>query len=303
MIKWIALGIIAGLVLLFIFAPAVAWTLVGIVVLLIALVLFVPIGADVGYIDKEFRLALRIDGFALKLLPKKPPDPNKPPKEKKPKEEKKEEPKKPKAEGEKKPKKALNFTKEEILEIIKKALKGLGKFGKLTVRKFMLHYTAAGVDPYYTAKTFGYANWFLSSLAPVCSRTFRCKNVDVWTDIDFTASWMTLEFELSISLRLIQVVRAALSAGIGVLGVLLQRRKRLKKEAELAEKNGSPAHESDNPGTVESKVTEPEADEPKTEKTNADDPKTEEQQATIDQVKNQPEERNDDNGDNGDKNG
>ena len=50
--KWIALGIVAGLVLPFIFAPAVAWTLVGLVVLLIAFVLLVPIGADVGYVDK-----------------------------------------------------------------------------------------------------------------------------------------------------------------------------------------------------------------------------------------------------------
>lgn len=293
MIKWIALGIIAGLVLLFIFAPAVAWTLVGIVVLLIAFVLFVPIGADVAYIDKEFRLALRIDGFALKLLPKKPPDPNKPPEEKKPKKEKQEEPKKPKTEGEKKPKKSLDFTKEEILEIIKKALKGLGKFGKLTVRRFMLHYTAAGVDPYYTAKTFGYVNWILSSLAPVCARTFRCKDVDVWTDIDFTESWLKLEFELSITLRLIQVVRAALSAGIGVLGVLLKRKKRLKKEAELAEKNDTPTPHTENSGKVDSDSKESGTDESKTDK----------QQTSIDQEKNQPEERNDDNGDNGNKNG
>jgi len=288
--KWIALGIVAGLVLLFIFAPAVAWTLVGLVVLLIAFVLLVPIGADVGYVDKEFRLALRVDGFAFKLFPKKPPDPNKPPEEKKPKKEKKEEPKEPKQEKEKKPKKALNFTKEEIVEIIKKAFKGLGKFGKLTVRKFMLHYTAAGVDPYYTAKTFSYVNWGLSALAPVCGKTFRCKDVDVWTDIDFTANWMTVDTELSITLRLIQVVRAALAAGIGVLGVLLKRKKRLKKEAELAEKNGGPGPDPAQPG-AQTPAAEPVTEEPTAEKTKA------EEQASIDQVKNQPEERNDNNGD------
>lgn len=284
MIKWIALGVIAGLVLLFIFAPVLAWILVGLVALLIAFVLLVPIGADVGYIDKEFRLALRVDGFAFQLLPKKHPVQEKPKEEPKPKEEKKE----PKPKEEKKPKKTLNFTKEEILEIIKKAFKGLRKFGKLTVRKFMLHYTAAGVDPYYTAKTFSYVNGGLSTLAPICARTFRCGDVDVWTDIDFTANWMTVETELSITLRLIQVVRAAIAAGIGVLSVLLKRKKRLKKEEELAKKNGSPACEIEEPGTEKSEP----------EEAGAEIPETSAQQASDDQVNNQPEERNDDNGDN-----
>ncbi len=284
MIKWIALGVIAGLVLLFIFAPVLAWILVGLVALLVAFVLLVPIGADVGYIDKEFRLALRVDGFAFQLLPKKHPVQEKPKEEPKPKEEKKE----PKPKEEKKPKKTLNFTKEEILEIIKKAFKGLRKFGKLTVRKFMLHYTAAGVDPYYTAKTFSYVNGGLSALAPICARTFRCGDVDVWTDIDFTANWMTVETELSITLRLIQVVRAAIAAGIGVLSVLLKRKKRLKKEEELAKKNGSPACEKEEPGTEKSEP----------EEAGAEIPETSAQQASDDQVNNQPEERNDDNGDN-----
>ena len=83
MIVWIALGVIVALVLLFIFLPVVAWILVGLVLLMLAVVLLVPIGADVGYIGGEFRLAARMDGFAYQLLPKKPADPNKPPKEKK----------------------------------------------------------------------------------------------------------------------------------------------------------------------------------------------------------------------------
>ena len=294
MIKWIALGVIAGLVLLFIFAPVLAWILVGLVALLIAFVLFVPIGADVGYIDKQFRLALRVDGFAFQLLPKKHPDQEKPKEEPKPKEEKKE----PEPKEEKKPKKSLNFTKEEILEIIKKAFKGLRKFGKLTVRKFMLHYTAAGVDPYYTAKTFSYVNGGLSALAPICARTFRCGDVDVWTDIDFTANWMTLETELSITLRLIQVVRAAIAAGIGVLGVLLKRKKRLKKEEELAKKNGSPAADTEEAGTEELHTEETGTEKSEPEEAGAEKTETNAKQASNDQVNNQPEERNDNNGDN-----
>ena len=191
LIGWIALGVIVALVLLFIYLPVVAWILVGLVLLILALVLFVPIGADVGYVDKVFKLAVRIDGFALQLLPKKPQDPNKPPKEEKPKPKKEEPPKEEKPKEEKPKKKlSLNFTKEEIFELIKRAINGLGKFGKLTVRKFMLHFTAGGIDPYNTAMSLGYVNWALSTLAPICARKFKitCKP-DVWTDVDFTADF------------------------------------------------------------------------------------------------------------------
>ena len=104
MIALIALGVIAALVLLFIFLPVVAWILVGLVLLILAVVLFVPIGADIGYVGGEFSLAARADGFAIQLIPKKPRDPDKPPKEKKPKKEKPPKEAKPKEE---KPKKKL----------------------------------------------------------------------------------------------------------------------------------------------------------------------------------------------------
>ena len=82
LIKWIALGALAALVLLFVFLPVVAWILVGLVVLILAVVLLVPVGADVAYIAGEFRLAARVDGFAVQLIPRKPPDPDKKPREK-----------------------------------------------------------------------------------------------------------------------------------------------------------------------------------------------------------------------------
>ena len=242
LIGWIALGVIAALVLLFIYLPVVAWILVGLVLLILAVVLFVPIGADVGYVSGVFKLAVRADGFAYQLLPKKPEDPNKPPKEEKPK--KKEEPPKEEKPKEEKPKKKLNlsFTKEEIFELIKRAINGLGKFGKLTVRHFMLHFTAAGEDPYNTARTLGYVNWALSTLAPICARKFKitCKP-DVWTDANFIADKMSVDLEVSVTLRLIQVVRMALAVGWGVVVVLIKNKLRLRKEAKLAKKNGKTA--------------------------------------------------------------
>ena len=56
MVKWIALGVVAALVLLFIFFPVIGWILVGLVALILALALFVPVGADVAYVQKQFSL-------------------------------------------------------------------------------------------------------------------------------------------------------------------------------------------------------------------------------------------------------
>ena len=233
----LALAVLAALVLLFIFVPAVAWILVGLVVLILAAVLLVPVGADVGYVGGELRLAARVDGFALQLLPRKPADPNKPKKEKKPKEPKKPEEEKPQQEPQ--PRRKLSFTKEELLELAKKALHGLGKFGKLTVRRFMLHYVAAGEDPYNTAVTFNYVNAALCMLAPLCAGCFRVKgDVDVRTEIDFAAEKTQIDFELSITLRLIQAVHALLVAAVGALSVLLRSKRRQRREAKLAAQSG-----------------------------------------------------------------
>lgn len=247
LIKWIALGVLAAMVLLFIFAPVVAWIIIGLLLLVILLVLFLPIGADVAYVDGEFSLAARADGFAIQLLPKKPEDPNKPKKkkkEKKPKEPKEEKPQEEKPKEEKKGGLKLNFSLEEIFELIQKVLRGLGKFGKLTVRHFMLHYVAAGDDPYQTAMTFNYVNAALSTLAPVCARKFRITgDVDVWTDIDFAAEKMKIDVALSITLRIAQFVHVGLAIGFGVLGILIKNKLRLRREAREAKKQQRPEHD------------------------------------------------------------
>ncbi len=239
MIKWIALGVIAAMVLLFVFLPVVAWIIIGLILLVILAVLFIPVGADVAYVDGELSLAARADGFAIQILPKKPADPNKPPRKKR--EKKPKEPKEEKPPEEKKEKKSsgfkLDFTLEEIVELIRKVLKGLGKFGKITVRRFMLHYVAGGNDPYNTAVTFNYVNAALSSLAPICAQKFRITgDVDVWTDIDFALDKMKIDAALSVTLRIAQFVHVGLAVGFGALGVLVKNRLRLRREAREAKK-------------------------------------------------------------------
>ena len=238
LIALIALGVIAVFVLLFIFLPVVAWIILGLIALLIILILVVPIGADVGYVGGEFTLAARVDRFALQLLPKNHSDPNKPPTEPKEKKPKKEKEKKEKPAKEKKPRKLPEFSAEEIFELIKKVLHGLGKFGKLTVHRFMLHYVAAGEDPYKTAMTYNYVNAALSSLAPVAAQKFKVKgDVDVWTDIDFTEEKMKLDAEVSVTIRLAQVFHMAFAVAFGALGILIKNKIRLARENRQNRKN------------------------------------------------------------------
>ena len=219
--------------------PVVAWIILGLILLILLVVLFVPVGADIGYVKGTFSLAARVDGFAIQLLPQKPEDPNKPPKEKKEKKPKKPKPpKETEQKTEEKPEKKLDFTIEEILELAKKVIKGLGKFGKLTVRRFMLHFVAAGEDPYNTAMTYNYVNAALCSMAPLCARKFRVTgDVDVWTDIDFAAEKMQIDAELSMTLRLVQLIHVGFSVAIGALSVLIKNRLRLRREARQARKN------------------------------------------------------------------
>ena len=201
----------------------------GLVLLLLIFLLLMPVGADVEYIGGEFKLSAKVCGILIQLLPKKLREGH----EKKPKKEKKAK--------KKKEKKKLDFSKEEIFELIEKVLGSLKKFGKLTVDRFMLHYTAAGKDPCDTARTFAYVNASLCALEPVCSRQFRVKDYDVWTDCDFTAEKMSLDAALCITLRLWQFVRVGLAAGFGALGILIRHKRRIRKEKKLAARSGAAA--------------------------------------------------------------
>jgi len=223
-----ALIIVAALileVLLIVFVPIVGWAVLGFIGFLLILLLVIPIGVHACYVGGDFSLAAKISAFEIKLLPKNEKK-KKTNAEPKPKPEKKAD----KKEEQAKVKKSFPFNPEETLELLKKAIKGLGKFGKLTVHKFMLHYLAAGSDPYNTAMSYGYVNAALSALAPVCRQNLRIKDdVDVWTDVDFTKEKTFIEAELSISLRLIQLLHVGLVIAFGALHVLIRNRRRLAK--------------------------------------------------------------------------
>ena len=210
----------------------IALIIIGVIVAIIAAIMLIPVGADISYEDGQFALSAKVCGILLQLFPKVPADESKPKKEKKPKKPKKE--KKPAKAGEgaaPKKKKNLNFSKDEILGLVKKVLNKFGRFGKkFNVDRFLLRYVAAGKDPYDTAVNFAYVNAALSSLAPVCSQRFDVKDCEVWTDIDFTVEKKKIDFGLAFSIRIGAFFALAFGIVFSALGVLIRNKTRLFME-------------------------------------------------------------------------
>lgn len=228
--------------------------ILGVIVVLIIAIMLVPVGADVAYEGGELRLSAKVCGMLLQLIPKPPADETKPKKEKKPKKpkKKKKQPEEQAGTGEEKPKKKLDldFSLEEIFGLVKSVLRGLGRFGrKLSVDRFLLHYTAAGKDPYNTAMTFGYVNGALTTLAPICRRTFDAKDVDVWTDVDFTTEKTRVDVGVALTIRIGQIFGVVFTILFGALGILIKHKiskfkeKRANKKAGIPE-NGEAAAEN-----------------------------------------------------------
>ena len=219
--------------------------ILGVIVAIIVAIMLVPVGADVAYEGGELRLSAKVCGMLLQLIPKPPADETKPKKEKKPKKpkKKKKQPEEQAQTGEEKPKKKLDldFSMDEILGLVKSVLRGLGRFGrKLSVDRFLLHYTAAGKDPYNTAMTFGYVNGALTTLAPICRRTFDTKDVDVWTDVDFTTEKMKVDFGVALTIRIGQIFGVVFTILFGALGIFIKHKFRKFKEKRANKKAGIP---------------------------------------------------------------
>ena len=227
----------------------VGWIILAVIVLLITLFLLIPIGADIRYEEGVVRVSAKAAGLKLQLIPKprkeaKPEKPEKKKKKEKPAEEENPEQKEPKK------KLSLPFNAEEIIDLLKTVLKGFGRFGrKFKVERFVLHWVAAGNDPYLTARIFAVVNAGLSQLAPICTQRFHCHNSSVWTDIDFTQKDMFFEFGLTMTIRIGQILGTGLSIGFGAAVIFLRsklRAKREKKEEEEALKAWLKEHPEEN---------------------------------------------------------
>ena len=212
----------------------VGWIILAVIVAILAAILLIPVGADVRYEEGVVRVSAKAAGIRLQLIPrpKKPETPEKPKKEKKKKEKKPKPPKESPEEEAPKEKRAFPFNADEILELLKTVLRGFGRFGrKFRVERFVLHWVATGWEPYTTARAFSIVNAGLSQLAPLCAERFHCKDSSVWTDIDFVRDEMFLEFGLTATIRIGQILGTGLGIGFGALKILLRSRKRRKREA------------------------------------------------------------------------
>ena len=207
----------------------------GIIVAIIVAIMLIPVGADIGYENGELRIAAKVCGAQLQIIP------NEGDKEKKPKPEKEPKPKKEKpAPDPNKPKKKLNlsFNYDEIMGLLKAVLRGFGKFRKTKIDRFLLNYVAAGKDPYQTAVNFGYVNAALNALIPECHRRFACKDAYIKTDIDFTTEEMKLDAGLAFSIRIGQIFAVSNTILFGAAWILLKNKLRLKKEKRQQKKSG-----------------------------------------------------------------
>lgn len=206
----------------------IGWILLAILVGLITLIMLVPIGADLRYEDEVIRVSVKAAGIKIQLIPKKKKEPKTEQSEEEPKPESK-----PKEEKPKKHKKghALSLNVEEIIDLLKVVLKGFGRFGRqFKVERFVLHWTAAGCDPYLVARMFSVVNAGLSQLAPICTERFHCRDSSVWTDIDFVSDRMFFEFGLTMTIRIGQIVGTGIRLAVGALKILLRSKRRVKQE-------------------------------------------------------------------------
>ena len=204
-----------------------ALKILGVLAVLIFLICCITVGVDVNYVGGKLTLSAKLCGILLQIYPRKKrtKKEEKPKKEEKEPKPEKEKPEKPKKTKKKKKEPGLMISGDELIDLLKKLLEGLGKFSKgINVDRFLLHYFAAGDDPYVTARVFAFVNAMLSTLAPVCAERFRCKKCDVWTGIDFTEPYMKLDFGIAVVLRVGAVFAMLFTILFGLIGILIRNR-------------------------------------------------------------------------------
>lgn len=221
-------------------------TILGIILVIIILICLIPVGVDVDFTDERLTVSAKLCGILFRVFPR-PPKPKGEKKNSKKPEEKTEE-KEPEPQPEQAPKKKrqlpLNMNFDELTGLLKAVLRGLGKFRKTVVDRFLLHVTVAGSDPYKTAISYGYLNAFLSSLAPACKANLTVKKSDIYTDIDFLSDWTKIDFGLALSIRIGQIFGILNTILFGAGKILIRNRIRVFKLRREEKKNGTVSEET-----------------------------------------------------------
>ena len=217
----------------------VGWIILGVLSALIVGFCLIPVGFDAGYEHGALHVSAKAMGIQLQLFPR-PRREAKKPEEEKPKEEKPPEEKKAEQPAQKRSGLPLGLNVQELLEIAKAALRGMGRFGhKMKVDRFRLIFVASEPDPYYTAMTYGTVNEILSMLAPLCKKAFTCRSCEVHTGVDFLGNRMRFEFGLGMSIRIGQILGVVFGIAFAALKVVLRSKKRQKLESKANAAGGN----------------------------------------------------------------
>lgn len=202
-----------------------------IIFVILMLLLSLKVGVDVSYIGGVLSLSVKAGPAKIAILPKK----EKPEGEKKEKRKKKQTEQTGEAQTEPKPKKEKKkgpkLTFEDILGIVKLALKAVGRFFKsLRMDYLMLHLTTAGPDPYSAVMNYGYFNAAIGAVLPLLHRVFKVGKEDIFSQVDFEADKLKIDAGLALTIRIGQILFIALCAAFAFLKWLLRRRCRIKAE-------------------------------------------------------------------------
>ena len=165
----------------------------AIIISILILIALLRFGVIVEYDEAGVKLWVKAGFLKLRILDKDKKD--------KPKKKKKKKKKKEKKPKEKKPGGFRRF-----LDLLKAAMKALGRLKRrLLIKQLTLHFTSAGDDPSKTAIQYGAVNAVFGAIVPVIDRQFRIRRRDLRAYVDFTISAPVIYAKVTISIAVWEV--------------------------------------------------------------------------------------------------
>lgn len=202
----------------------------GIIILILLLIILFPVGVDAAYIDGTFTLKAKAGPIKIGIIPGKEKEGEKEKKEKKPKKEKKKKSNAALKDGSsKKSKTKLKLSFDDIMTIVRIALRTLGRFRRsISVDKLMIHLVTAGPDPYSAVMNYGYFNAALGALQPFIHKAFKIKDEDYASAIDFEGDKPKVDGRIVLTVRIGEILLVVLCAAFAFLKWFLSFRRRNK---------------------------------------------------------------------------
>jgi len=184
--------------------------LLAVLLLLLALVLFTPACVRVSFDQGDLAARVQFGPVKVQIFPavEKEKKPKKEKKSKKKKEEKQEQPKD--------KKRKINadqilYSVEKLPPVLGRALRRIGR--RLHFQPLKIHLLVAGYDPADTAELYGKLQAALAVGLPVLHRITHIRDQDIQLFLDFQETEIDCIADVGISLRLWDVLSAAVCAG------------------------------------------------------------------------------------------